>query len=485
LSAIQKLQPKSVWDVFARMSEIPRGSGNETAVMTMFKGWADQRNLAWKQDAVGNLLITIPASKGMEKAKPVLVQGHVDMVCEKNSDTKHDFEKDPIKLLVKGDWVSADGTTLGADNGIGVAMGLAVADQKGLKHPTLECLLTVDEERGLTGAAGIEAGFFSARRMINLDSEEDEALFIGCSGGQDSILVVKNKKAALGKGQVGRKISVKGLLGGHSGLDIHKNRGNAIKILTRCLLAAREQVPFRLASIDGGSMRNAIPREAEAKVAVTEADASLFKKLVDAEAKRIIGQELAGIDDGCVIKVASCKLTHNLGGNCTLRTLGLLDALPNGVLAMSRALPDLVETSSNVGVVKTEGGKVRIVCCSRSSNGSSLAGLTRRHRSLASLLAERCDITQEGGYPGWQPNPASQMVKKTAASYKSVFGQLPELKAIHAGLECGLLTEKYPDLDIVSFGPNITGAHSPDEQVSVSSVQKIFKLFCKTLADLT
>ena len=484
MSAIQKLQPKSVWDVFARMSEVPRGSGNETAVQAMFTAWAKERGLACKQDKVGNLLITIPATKGMEKAKPVLVQGHVDMVCEKNSGTKHDFENDPIKLLKKGDWVTADGTTLGADNGIGVAMGLALADEKGVKHPKIECLLTVDEERGLTGAAGVEAGFFSARRMINLDSEEDEALFIGCSGGQDSILTVLNKKMALGKGLVGRKISIKGLLGGHSGLDIHKNRGNAIKLLTRCLLAAHEQVPFRLSSIDGGSMRNAIPREAEAKVAVPEASTRLFKKLVDAEAKRIIAEELVHSDPGCVVKVATCKLTHNLGGNCTKRTLGLLDALPNGVQAMSLALEGLVETSSNVGVVETNGGKVRIVCCSRSSSGSALSGLTRRHRSLATLLADRCEIIQEGGYPGWQPNPSSLMVKKTAARYEKVFGQKPELKAIHAGLECGLLTEKYPDLDIVSFGPNITGAHSPDEQVSVSSVQKIFKLFTETLANL-
>ncbi|HPF34276.1 MAG TPA: aminoacyl-histidine dipeptidase [Candidatus Krumholzibacteria bacterium] len=484
MSAIEKLQPRSVWGIFAAMSAIPRGSGNEAAVQAMFKTWADQRGLAWKEDAVGNLLITIPASKGMEKAPPVLVQGHVDMVCEKNSGTKHDFAKDPIKLQVNGDWVTAEGTTLGADNGIGVAMGLAVAEEKGLKHPTVEVLLTVDEERGLTGAAGVQKGFFTAKRMINLDSEEDAALFIGCSGGQDTILTVKNKKVPLGQGLAGRKVTVKGLLGGHSGLDIHKNRGNAIKILTRCLLAAKEQVDFRLVSIDGGSMRNAIPREAEARVAVKDADGRLFKKLVDAEAKRILTEELHGIDDGCQVKVGAAKVEHTLGGNCTLRTLHLLDALPNGVLAMSRALPDLVETSSNVGVVKTDGAQVRIVCCSRSSNGSALAGLARRHRSLGAMLADRCDVIQEGGYPGWQPNPDSKLVKATADRYAKVFKRRPELKAIHAGLECGLLTEKYPDLDIVSFGPDITGAHSPDEQVNVPSVQRVFKLFTALLADL-
>ena len=484
MSAIAKLKPTSLWAVFDRMSEIPRGSGNESAVLDMFKAWAAERSLDCKQDKVGNLLITIPATKGMEKRPAVLVQGHVDMVCEKNAATKHDFTRDPLKLVQKGDWVSAEGTTLGADNGIGVAMGLALADEKGLKHPKVECLLTVDEERGLTGAAGVEAGFFTARRMINLDSEQDDALFIGCSGGQDSILTLMNKKAALGKGLVGRKVSVQGLLGGHSGLDIHKNRGNAIKILTRCLLAAREQVDFKLASIDGGSMRNAIPREAVATVAVPEAQAKLFKKLVDAQAARIIGQELKGTDEGCVVKVGVCKLTHTLGGNCTTRTLTMIDALPNGVLTMSLAIAGLVETSSNVGVVATDGSRVRIVCCSRSSSTSALEGLARRHRSLAAMLFDRCEIVQEGGYPGWMPDPKSEMVKTTAAMYKATFKKEPELLAIHAGLECGLLTEKYPDLDIVSFGPNITGAHSPDERVSVTSVAKIWTLFTRTLAKL-
>ncbi len=484
MSAIAKLKPTSVWAVFDRMSEIPRGSGNEAAVQSMFKAWAAERGLGCKQDKVGNLLITIPATKGMEKRPAVLVQGHVDMVCEKNSATKHDFTKDPLKLVKKGDWVSAEGTTLGADNGIGVAMGLALADEKGLKHPKVECLLTVDEERGLTGAAGVEAGFFTARRMINLDSEQDDAIFIGCSGGQDSILTLKNKKVALGKGLVGRKVSVQGLLGGHSGLDIHKNRGNAIKILTRCLLAVREQVDFKLASIDGGSMRNAIPREAAATVAVPEADVKLFKKLIDAQAARIISQELKGVDDGCIVKVGTCKLTHSLGGNCTTRTLTMLDSLPSGVLTMSLAIAGLVETSSNVGVVSTDGGRVRIVCCSRSSNTSALEGLARRHRSLSAMLFDRCEIVQEGGYPGWLPNTSSVMVKTTAAMYKTTFKKEAELLAIHAGLECGLLTEKYPDLDIVSFGPNITGAHSPDEQVSVSSVAKIWTLFTRTLAKL-
>jgi len=363
-------------------------------------------------------------------------------------------------------------------------MGLAVAEEKGLKHPPLEILLTVDEERGLTGAAGVQAGFFKSKRMINLDSEEDAALFIGCAGGRDSDVTVKNKKVKLGKGLVGRKVSVKGLKGGHSGLDIDKHRGNAIKILTRVLLAAHGETKFKLVDMDGGSMRNAIPREASARVAVPAEKAARFKKLVDAAAARIKAEELAGSDDGLAVKVGSAKVAHSLGGNCTLRTLHLLDALPNGVLDMSTTIDGLVETSSNVGVVKTDGSRVSIVCCSRSSNMSALDGLVARHRSLAAMLGDRADITQPEGYPGWQPNPASGMVRTTAKAYRKLFKTEPTLTAIHAGLECGLLTEKYPGLDIVSFGPDITGAHSPDERVSVKSVGKIWKLFAAVMADL-
>jgi dipeptidase D len=481
LGKYETLQPKSVWSIFGELSKIPRGSGNETEVMNMLKAWAKTRDLAVKQDMVGNLLISIPGSKGKEKAKPILIQGHVDMVCEKNSDTKHDFEKDPIKLIVDGDWVKADGTTLGADNGIGVAMGLAVAEEKNMKHPPLEVLVTVDEERGLTGAAGVQKGFFKSRTMINLDSEEDASLFIGCAGGRDSEFLISNRKSKLGKDLVGRKVTVRGLLGGHSGLDVLRNRGNAIKILTRCLLAARDEVAFKLVSIDGGSMRNAIPRESEAVVAVPEADAAKFKRLVNAHAKWIMTGELKGIDDGCVVKVGAAKITHSLGSNCTTRTLGLLMAIPNGVTAMSQTIDGLAESSTNIGVVKTDGSKVKIVCCSRSSSMAALDGLVRQHLVIGEGLGAA--VNQPEGYPGWQPNPESKIVAATAKMYKKTFGRQPELKAIHAGLECGLLTEKYPDLDIVSFGPDIHGAHSPMEKVSVKSTQKIWKLFQALLAD--
>jgi dipeptidase D len=482
MGKLDKLQPAAVWRIFEAMSDIPRGSGDETAVMTMFKGWADERGLAWKEDAVGNLLISIPATKGLDKAAPVLIQGHVDMVCEKNTATKHDFATDPIKLLIEGDWVTADGTTLGADNGIGVAMGLALADDPSVPHGPIEVLLTVDEERGLTGAAGVQAGFFSARKMINLDSEEDQAIFIGCAGGRDTRYVLKNRAARAPKDGVGRKVVIGGLKGGHSGLDIHKHRGNAIKILTRALQTAAAVMDVRLVEINGGSMRNAIPREAEAKVVVGKADARRFKQVVDAALTKIQAEELAGVDDGFAWKTAAVQAPRCLSLASTATTLNLLTAIPNGVTAMSLDIAGLVESSTNLGVVKTDGARVEIVCCSRSSVMASLENLVLQHRVLGQLAG--AEVDQPEGYPGWKPNLKSPLLAVTQKQYKKAFGADAELLAIHAGLECGLLTEKYPDLDIVSFGPNIRGAHSPDEKVQVSSVQKIWKLFAATLQDV-
>jgi len=476
MSSYDALQPKAVWQIFGEMCKVPHGSGNEAGIQAMFKGWADQRGLAWQEDAVGNLLVRIPATEGREKAAPILIQGHVDMVCEKNNDTKHDFAKDPIKVKVEGDWVTADGTTLGADNGIGVAMGLALAEPGAPPHGPVEVLLTVDEERGLTGAAGVEPGFFASRRMINLDSEEDDALFVGCAGGRDTVFTVKERLAKAPKGTVGRKITIKGMKGGHSGLDIHTGRGNANQILARALHWASTQMPVRVAAFDGGALRNAIPREAVAKVAVPEKDARRFKKLVDEFLARVKQEELAGVDDGMEWQVASAKVEKAFSAPATRKLLDLLVTIPHGVLGMSRDIEGLVETSSNLGVVKTDGGTVRITCCSRSSVMSKLDFVVGQHRALGDLV-EAADVDQPEGYPGWQPNLKSPLLKVTVDRYAEVFGEKPELTAIHAGLECGLLTEKYPDLDIVSFGPNIRGAHSPDEKVQVSSVQRIWKLF--------
>jgi dipeptidase D len=482
MGKLDKLQPAAVWKIFEKMSDIPRGSGNEAAVMDMFKAWADEHSLAWKQDKVGNVLVSIPGTKGLEKSSPLLIQGHVDMVCEKNAATKHDFEKDPLKLKINGDWVSAEGTTLGADNGIGVAMGLALAEEKNVAHGPVEVLLTVDEERGLTGAAGVQAGFFKSRKMINLDSEEDEAIFIGCAGGRDSQFLLKNRSTRAPKDSAGRKVTIYGLKGGHSGLDIHQHRGNAIKILTRALQAAAKEMDVRLVEINGGSMRNAIPREAEAKVAIDRKLGRKFKQTVDACLKQIQAEELAGNDDGFAWKVAAVQAPRCFSLGSSKTTLGLLASIPSGVTSMSLDIQGLVESSTNLGVVKSDGAKVRIVCCSRSSVMSALGELVAQHRSIGELAG--AEVEQPEGYPGWKPNLKSPLLAVTRAKYKQAFGVDAELLAIHAGLECGLLTEKNPSLDIVSFGPNIRGAHSPDEKVQISSVQKIWKLFAATVKEV-
>ncbi|MFT5232394.1 MAG: dipeptidase D [Candidatus Krumholzibacteriia bacterium] len=482
MGKLDKLQPAAVWQIFEKMNDIPRGSGDEVAVMNMLKGWADERQLGWKEDAVGNLLIQIPASPGREKAPTVLVQGHVDMVCEKNAATKHDFTKDPIKMMINGDWVTADGTTLGADNAIGCAMGLALADDKSVTHGPMEILLTVDEERGLTGAANVEKGFFTAKTMFNLDSEEDDAIFVGCAGGRDSVFTFKNRSARAPKNSVGRKVTVMGLRGGHSGLDIHKHHGNAVKILNRALLAAAQEMDVRLVEINGGSMRNAIPRECEAKVVIAKENGRKFKQTVDQYLGRIKNEELDGIDDGFEWKVAAVQAPRCFSLDSSKSSMGLLAAIPNGVTAMSMDIAGLVESSTNLGVVTTTGSKMRIVCCSRSSVMSVLDELVVQHRVIGELSG--AEVEQPEGYPGWKPNMKSAVLATTRKKYKKAFGVEAELLAIHAGLECGLFTEKYPDLDIVSFGPNIRGAHSPDEKVQISSVQKIWKLFSETLKDL-
>ncbi len=479
MGKLDQLKPAAVWKIFEAMTAIPHGSGNETAIQSMFKGWADERDLDWSEDAVGNLLIRIPATPGLEAVDPLLIQGHVDMVCEKNAATKHDFATDPLKLKIEGDWVTADGTTLGADNGIGVAMGLALADDRSVPHGPVEVLLTVDEERGLTGAAGVQAGFFASRKMINLDSEEDDAIFVGCAGGRDTQFTMKNRSTRSPKESAGRKVTIMGLKGGHSGLDIHQHRGNAIKILTRALQAASSEMELRLVEINGGSMRNAIPREAEAKVVVPKALGRRFKQIVDGELQRVLNEELADTDPGMIWKTSTVQAPRCLGLAGSRKTLDLLSAIPNGVTSMSGEIEGLVESSTNLGVVKTVGSRVDVVCCSRSSVMASLSELVVQHRAIGVLAG--AEVEQPEGYPGWKPNLKSPLLAVTRESYKKTFKKDAELLAIHAGLECGLLTEKYPDLDIVSFGPNITGAHSPDEKVQISSVQKVWKLFASTL----
>jgi dipeptidase D len=482
MSQYDQLEPQAVWKIFGAMSAIPRGSGNETAVMKMLAAWAKERGLGVKQDQVGNLLISIPATPGHEKAAPVLIQGHADMVCVKDEGSKHDFLKDPIRMIIDGDFVRADGTTLGADNGIGVALGLAVAVDPSVVHGPVEVLVTVDEERGLTGAAGVKPGFFTARRMINLDSEEDHAICIGCAGGRDTVFNVLPTQARASKDSTARKVTVTGLLGGHSGVEIHRNRGNALKILARLLHAALEEMDVRVVAVEGGSVRNAIPCEAVATVVIPAAKGRIFKQRVDALAAKIKA-ELEGIDDGFIVKMSTVKAARCFSRDASRNLLNLMAAIPNGVLGMSPTVDKLVETSSNLGVAKTDGAKVQLVSCSRSSVMSTLDALVLQHRALGELAG--VDVVQPEGYPGWKPNLSSELLGVVRRKYVATFAKEPELLAMHAGLECGLLTEKYPGLDMVSFGPNLFDVHSPKEKVSISSLQKIWKLLKGVLEDLS
>ncbi len=481
---IDTLAPESVWKVFRMISDVPRGSGNERAVMERISAWALEHRLDTRRDAVGNMLVTIPPSKGRDGAAPVLLQGHVDMVCEKDAATPHDFERDPIRMRVEGDWVRAEDTTLGADNGIGVAMALAVGVDPEIEHGPIEVLLTVDEETGLTGAAGVQPGFFRAERMVNLDSEEDDGIFVGCAGGRDSILTLRAGREPVRADASILNVFVSGLNGGHSGIDIHKNRGNAIRILTRALIAASNAAPLRIASIGGGSKRNAIPREAGAVAILNDGASPLFEGAVGAVIDRIRSEELGGVDEGLEVRITKADAPEeSFSPQGTRQILNLLGAIPSGVIAMSQSIPGLVETSTNLGVVETAGTGIRVHCCSRSSVMASLDALVLQHRSIAELASADCDSPP--GYPGWKPNLESRLLGIARRAYESTFAREPEIKAIHAGLEAGLLREKYPALDIISFGPLIIGAHSPKERVSIPSVERIWRLLASVLRELS
>jgi dipeptidase D len=491
---IEDLQPRALWGYFAGLAKIPRASKNESAAMDWIEKVARERRAETRRDAVGNLLVRIAASPGREGAPAVLLQSHVDMVCEKNRDVVHDFERDPIRPVIDGEWVRAQGTTLGADNGIGVAAALAFLDEKDAVHGPLELLFTIDEETGLTGASAVEPGFFSAHYMVNLDSEEIGVFTVGCAGGRDTTIALKARRAPLA-GRETRRVAVTGLQGGHSGTDIHKNRGNSIKILARLLLAAAEDPAVGAISIGalaGGSKRNAIPREAWATVAADPGRSEALRAALEREATQVQAQ-LKGIDDRVQLTIepapemgcgsqGQAEATHVSDPEDSLRLLRLLNALPHGVLAMSVDIPGLVETSSNVGVVNDLTDGWQISCSSRSSVGPALEGVLAQVRSVARLAGAY--TIHNDGYPGWKPNLQSPLLARAKDVHRKLFQKDAEVRAIHAGLECGLLTEKYPELDILSYGPDIQGAHSPDERVRIPTVAKMWAFTVALLEDL-
>jgi len=487
---VAQLEPAKVWEFFARLSEVPRPSKHEDKVQAFIEQLADELNLPHRKDAAGNIVIDVPPSPGREKSPVVVLQAHLDMVAEKNSDVQHDFLKDPIRLAVDKDKrtgreiVRAEGTTLGADNGIGVAMALAAAFDPQLEHGPLELLLTSDEETGLTGANALTPGSVKGRILLNLDSEEDDALYIGCAGGADIAINWKLTREQVPADLKFFRIDVAGLKGGHSGCDIHLNRGNAIKILARVLASVLDD-NLHLAEITGGSKRNAIPREASAVIACNAEAGPVLEQAAETIKQQVIRNN--GEED-CRITVQASPVAGNAaaGSQASVSFVRGLMALPSGVLAIVPEIPGFVQTSSNLSTIKSrsENNTIEITagCHSRSSSGDDLEITAQQVCAAATLSGAACEVSNQ--YPGWKPNPDSTVLKTCSRVYNSVFGHEPKIAAIHAGLECGIIGERVGGMDMVSFGPDIDGAHSPDERVYVESVQKMYRFLAAVLKEL-
>lgn len=481
----QQLNPASVFKYFAEICQVPRPSKKEEQMIAYLKAFGEKQNLETKVDEAGNVLIKKPATRGKENLKTVALQSHIDMVCEKNSDVQHNFLTDPIETEIDGEWLKAKGTTLGADNGIGVATELAILADENIEHGPLECLFTVDEETGLTGAFALKEGFMNADILLNLDSEDEGELYIGCAGGIDSVAEFTYKEVSVPADCFFFKVEVKGLKGGHSGGDIHLGRGNANKILNRflSLMGTTYQEEFYLCEINGGNLRNAIPREASAIFAVPEAakhDVRADLNVFIAEIENELGVTEPDLK---IVLESEAPRTKAIDQDTTLRLCTALYAAPHGVYAMSQDIPGLVETSTNLASVKMKPGHiVRIETSQRSSILSARDDMAFTVRAAFSLAG--AEIKFGDGYPGWKPNPHSDILQVAAASYQRLFGVEAKVKAIHAGLECGLFLDKYPALDMISFGPTMTGVHSPDERMHIPSVDKFWRHLLDVLAHI-
>jgi dipeptidase D len=473
-NATEGLTPPLVWKYFTEISAIPRGSKNEAAIAKYVMQTAKRLGLSASQDKAGSVLVRKPASPGRERAASVCLQGHLDMVCEKTPETKHDFLKDGIKLKLVGGSLRAEGTTLGADNGIAVAANLAIMEDKSLIHGPLEFLFTVDEETGLTGASHLEPGFVASRILLNLDSEEEGELYVGCAGGRDTEGQWPATFESAPKSTAAWSITVAGLRGGHSGLEIDKNRGNALKILNRLLLVAVES-GARVSTMHGGNKRNAIPRDAAATVCVPAAKVAAMKSAIDALSSAIKA-EVASVEPSFVVTVAPVKNARGLkvlARSLQAKILRTISALPHGVMKMSSDIPGLVETSTNVAVLTTGKKGVSLITSQRSSVASEIEEIAHTVGSVFELGGAK--VWASDGYPGWKPNLASPILKVAQETYHTMFGKDPAVKAVHAGLECGIIGERYPGMDMVSFGPTMTGVHSPDEELEVASVPKFYQ----------
>lgn len=477
---IRTLEPAELWNNFADLNAVPRGSKKEQRVIQFMVDFGKKLNLDTVVDHVGNVIIKKPASKGMENRKTVVLQSHLDMVHQKNSDTNFNFDTEGIKMVVDGDWVRADGTTLGADNGIGVAAIMSILASKTIKHPAIEALFTIDEETGMTGAMGLQANYLNGEILLNLDTEEDDEIDIGCAGGIDITAENTYNEVGAPVNSGGYTISITGLKGGHSGMDIHKGLGNANKIMNRLLYETKEFI--RISEINGGSLRNAIPRESFATISVAESRKEAFIKKANKTIKEIKA-ELATVDPNLDIKISEAATPERVMTTISQNTLlNMIYAAHNGVYRMSNDMKDLVETSNNVARVIVKDESVKVMCLTRSAIESGKFDLANALKATFEMAGY--DVTLSGSYPGWKPNVNSPILKLLTETYQELFKEKANVVACHAGLECGILGTNYPAMDMISFGPTIQGAHSPDEKANIKSSQKFWKFLLTILENI-
>ena len=479
--AIRNLEPKALWNKFADLNAVPRASKKEERVIAFMKKFGEDLGLETLVDDVGNVIIRKPATPGMEDRKMVVMQSHLDMVHQKNSDTNFDFDTQGIEMYVDGDWVRAKGTTLGADNGLGVATIMAILESDTIAHPALEALFTIDEETGMTGAMGLKGGLLNGEILLNLDTEEDDEIGVGCAGGIDITASKTYTQEPVPANYLGYEIKVKGLQGGHSGMDIHKGLGNANKLMNRLLYAASKK-DIRIATIDGGSLRNAIPRESVAVIALSPTYEKEVVALLQQTATEV-QDEYKSLEPQLQISIATAQKPERvMSVALQQQLLKAIYTAHNGVYRMSPAIEDLVETSNNIARVLVKDGNIHIGCLTRSSVESSKMDLANALQSAFELM--ECTVTMSGSYPGWAPNMESPILQVLDELYQKINGKRANIAACHAGLECGILGQNYPEMDMISFGPTIKGAHSPDERASISSAKKYWDFVLEILKNI-
>lgn len=479
---IRNLEPKALWNNFYSLTQIPRPSGKKEEIGRFLVEFGQKLGLETLQDETGNVLVRKPATPGMESRKAVVLQSHMDMVPQKNSNVDHDFEKDPIDAFVDGEWVRANNTTLGADNGIGVAAAMTILQSTDIPHPAIEMFITVDEETGMFGAFGLQPGFLKGDILINMDSEDEGELYVGCAGGLDANITFRYSEVEVPEGDVAFKLSFTGLKGGHSGVDINLQRANANKLMFRFLKNAVAEHEARLCCIEGGNLRNAIPREAFAVVTVPAGNEDDLLETV-ADFETLFTEEFSGVEEGICFKAERTdKIKGLMPEEIQDDLINAVTACPNGVYRFIPEVPEVVETSNNVAIVRSDGEKIEVKCLIRSSVESRKEELASMIESTFTLAGAKVEFS--GAYPGWKPNLESPILKEMIKVYETNYGKTPKIMIIHAGLECGILGTHYPEMDMISFGPTIRFPHSPDEKVNIETVQKFWDYLQKTLAEI-